>query len=142
VQIATVKAALSDAVNAAAIVGLNCYPFVPDDPETPCFYPAEVILNPQTTFGGCDTADITCRVLVGGSEDLDSQQLLDQLLSRAGAQSIRTALDAARGAPGEAALDGAADDLSIVRIDGYRQVPGPDEKSYYGANITVRVLGS
>lgn len=140
--VATVKAALRDAVLAAQIENLDCYAFAPDDPETPCFYVGEVTLNPQTTFGGCDTAEFTCRVLVAAGEDEDSQAVLDALLSRSGTRSVRAALEAARGAPGAAALDGAADDLSIVRIDGYRMISGPGETTYYGANITVRVLGS
>lgn len=141
-----VKAALRDAVIAAEISGLDSYAFAPDDPEVPCFYPAEVTINPNGSFGpddgGFDTADITCRVLASGADDADGQLWLDRLLSRTGAYSIRAALLAARGEPGELALSGTADDVWVARIDGYRMVPGPNETSWYGANLTVRVIGS
>jgi hypothetical protein len=142
-QIARVKAAIRDAVIAAEIPNLDCFSFVPDDPPFPCFYAGEVTIEPNTTFGtGSDQADIMCRVLVGAADDADGQALLDQYLSRAGAYSIRAALLAARGAPGDFALGGAADDFLIVRIDGYRMIPSPNQELLYGAQILVRVIGS
>ncbi|WIM97838.1 hypothetical protein ACTOB_001392 [Actinoplanes oblitus] len=145
-QLAQVKAALRDAVAAAEIPGLQCTAYVPAEPHPPAFYPGEVVFAPNNSFGpgpgGYDTVDITCRVLTSNAEDADGQALLDTLLSRSGPYSIRQALLAARGAPGQPALGGLADDLMIVRIDGYREIPGPNEASYYGAQITVRVVGS
>lgn len=141
-QIATVKAALRDAVLVAEIPELDCFAFVPDDPPFPCFYAGEVTIEPNQSFGGYDQAEIVCRVLVSASDDADGQARLDQYLSRSGQYSIRAALLAARGAPGELALGGAADDLLIVRIDGYRMIPTPNQELAYGAQITVRVIGS
>lgn len=140
-QIALVKAALRDAIIAAEIPGLNAFSFVPDDPPAPCFYAGEVTLNPNQTFGGSDQADIVCRVLVEGADDADGQAALDQYLSRSGPYSVRAALIAARGEPGEPALGGAADDLIITSIDGYRLISTANGAQMYGAQITVRVLG-
>lgn len=137
-----VKQELAAAVAAANIPNLDAYSYLPSMPHLPCFVATEVSINPNTTFGGCDTAEITCSIFVSGADDLDGQRLLDQLISRDGAYSIRAALLAARGAPGEAALNGAADDLSIERIDGYGLINAGDNNLYYGANITVRVIGS
>jgi hypothetical protein len=143
VQIALVKSALRDAVIAAEIPGLDVYAYVPDAPSVPCFYPGEVTLDPLQTFGpGSDNADIICRVLVSAADDADGQALLDQYLSRSGTHSIRAAISAARGAPGELALGGAADDLVITKIDGYRLIATPNQELFYGAQITVRVIGS
>jgi hypothetical protein len=141
VEIAEVKRQLAAAVAAAGIANLDTYPFVPDQPAVPCFFPGEVILDPNLTYGdGADQADITCRVLTSAGDDADGQALLDQLLSRTGPMSIRAALLAARGAPGESALNGAADDLAIIRIQGYRMYVIGDGR-FYGAEIIVRVLG-
>jgi hypothetical protein len=142
VQVALVKQELAAAVRAAGLPKLECLPYVPSDPPVPAFFVGEVDINPNTTFGGCDTAEFTCTVLVGAAEDLDGQLLLDQYLSRDGDHSIRAALLAARGEPGELALNGAVDDLKIVRINGYRTIPMGDDRTYYGATIAVQVLGS
>ncbi len=49
---------------------------------------------------------------------------------------------AARGEPGELALGGLAHDLYVSRIDGYRMLSYADDAAqYYGADITVRVIG-
>lgn len=145
-QYDVVKAALRDAVDAANIPELDAYAHCPDEPHPPCFYPAEVVIDPNGSFGptagGFDTADITCRILASGGDDADGQRRLDRLLSRTGTYSIRAALLAARGAPGAEAIPGQADDFWITRIDGYRMVPGSNETSWYGANVTVRVIGS
>lgn len=144
-QLDLVKVALRDAVIAAEIPDLDCYAYVPAKPHPPCFYPGEVTFAPNNSFGpgpgGYDTAEIVCRVLVSAAEDADGQLLLDRYLSRSGQYSIRAALLAARGAPGELALDGTADDLSILRIDNYRQIAAGDDV-YFGAQIIVRVVGS
>jgi hypothetical protein len=142
VDVARVKAALADAVRAAAIPRLESLPYAPADPPVPAFFVGEVDLDPNVTYGGCDRADFTCTVVVGGAEDLDGQLLLDRYLSRDGEHSIRAALIEARGEPGELALGGAADDLKIVRINGYRSIPMGDDRNYYGATIVVHVIGS
>lgn len=128
---------------AATITGLRCFGYVPDSVSPPCFFPAEVDIEPNQTFSGSDKAFVTCRVLVSRADDRSGQKLLDELLSRTGSKSVRAALIAARGLPGQLALNGAADDLSIERIQGYRQYQvGSAEETYFGAEIIVKVIGS
>jgi hypothetical protein len=151
VEISVVKAALAAAVRAADInipgVGrLECYAHSPASPNVPAFTCGQVAIDPLGTFGpggpGMESLDITCSVLTSTADDDGGQQLLDKLISKDGPYSIRAALLAARGEPGEAALDGAADDVWVVRIDGYRMLQYADEGAqYYGADITVRVIG-
>lgn len=141
-NVSAVKEALATAVR-TAVDGIDCYGFSPTAPVVPAFTVGAVVIDPNQTFGGSDVGDFTCTVLASTADDRDGQKLLDGYLSRDGAQSIRAALLAARGEPGEFALDGAADDLMISRVDGYRMVTyGGDGGTYYGADITVRVIGS
>jgi hypothetical protein len=141
-----VKEALRDVVLDAAIPELDAYSFAPDEPCVPCFYLAEVVIDPNGSFGpddgGFDKADITGRILASANDDADGQRRLDRLLSRSGTYSIRAALLAGRGVPGVAAIPGQADDFWVTRVDGYRMVPGPNETRWYGANLTIRVIGS
>lgn len=139
-EISEVKQALADAVS--GIAGLNCYGYSPSAPSVPFFSVGEVVLDPNQTFGGSDVAEFTCRVCTSAADDRDGQLLLDQLLSRSGAMSVRAALFAARGLPGQEALDGAADDVVVLRIDGYREIQYGNNESFFGAEITVRVIGS
>lgn len=142
-NVAAVKQALADAVAAKAIVGLNCYGYSPSAPAIPAFTVGAVTVDPNQTFGGSDVGEFTCTVLASAADDLDGQAALDRYLSRSGTESVREALLAARGEPGELALDGVADDLTIVRVDGYKLIQyAGDGATYYGADITVRVLGS
>lgn len=139
----TVKTALRDAVSTALDgLGVQCYAYAPNEPHPPAFFPAECVIVPQTTMLGSAQLDLTCRVIASASEDQDGQLLLDEMLSMSGSYSIWTALEAARGEPGEAALGGACDDVFLSRIDAYRLIAGPNETTWYGANLTIRVLGS
>lgn len=150
-DISVVKTALAAAVRVADInipgVGrLECYNHSPATPNVPAFTCGAVAIDPLGTFGqggpGMETLDFTCSVLTSTAEDDAGQQLLDKLISKTGDYSIRAALLAARGAPGELALDGAADDCWVTRIDGYRMLSyGGEDANYYGADITVRVIG-
>lgn len=141
-----VKQALADAVTAYEIPDFDAYPYLPDNPHLPCFVAGEVEILINNSFGpgpgGYDQATITCSVFVSDADDLDGQRKLDQLISRTGVYSVRAALWAARGAPGQAALGGLCDDLSLDRIDGYGLVQLGDNRSYYGANLTVRLIGN
>lgn len=139
----TVKASLRDAVSATlAGLGVQAYSYAPNDPHPPAFFPAEVSITPQSTMVGSALVDLTCRVIASASEDQDGQLLLDKMLSMSGDYSIWAALEAARGAPGELALNGACDDVYLSKIDAYRLITGPNETSWYGANLTLRILGS
>lgn len=141
---AVVKAGVVAPVTDPPTPGLECFGYTPDSIPEPCFYAGEAEIEPNNTYGaGSDVARITFRVLVGSNEDEFAQGLLDLYLSRTGSASIRAVLesDAARGAPGQLALNGAADDLVVERITGYRMYEHSD-KRYYGAEITIRVVGS
>lgn len=120
---------------------LAVFGYVPDSIPEPAFVVGEVEINPNNSFGGFDEARVTCYVLTGRQDDRAGQKLLDQFLSRTGAASVRAAILAARGAPGSPALSGAADDLNIESISGYRFYRFGDVP-YYGAAITVKVVGS
>lgn len=151
-RISLVKTALREAVRAADInipkLGrLECYNHSPSNPNVPAFTCGQVVIDPLGTFlgtnrRGMQTLDFTCSVLTSTGEDDAGQQWLDELISLDGPYSITQALLAARGEPGELALGGAADDLFVQRIDGYRMLSyGGEDQNYYGADITVRVIG-
>lgn len=139
-NIAQVRRELAAA--ARGIDNLTCTGYVPDTVSEPHWYAGEVEIDVNNAFarGGYDKARVTCRVLVSRADDQAGQQLLDEYLSRTGDKSIRAALNTARGAPGEAALNGACDDFSIERIQGYRMYQ-VGEVQYFGAEIIVMVLG-
>lgn len=140
-DISLVKQELAAAVKAAGIPKLDAYSYLPTTPHLPCFFAGEVSIEVNNTFGGSDVAIVTCTIFVSAADDLDGQRLLDQLISRDGPMSVRAALLDARGAPGELALNGAAADFSIDRIDGYGLIQVGNNDTFYGANLTVRVIG-
>ncbi|SNY29043.1 hypothetical protein [Paractinoplanes atraurantiacus] len=151
-EISVVKKALADAVRAAGIdiprAGkLSCYSHSPAAPNVPAFTCGQVAVDPLGTFGqgngpGLETLDITCAVLTSAADDDAGQRLLDKLISKDGPYSIRQALIAARGEPGQLALGGVAHDVWVQRIDGYRMLSyGGEDANYYGADVLVRVIG-
>lgn len=131
---------LADA--ATAIDGLTCLDYVPDSVTTPCFYTGEVEVDYDKAFArGLDIVTVTCRLLVSRADDRSGQAELKQFMAGSGPRSVKEALEAARGAPGEAALGGACDDLHVQRMQGHRQYTVGDT-AYYGAEWVVRVIGS
>lgn len=145
-DISVVKARLAAAaatVDTVDPVGkLTCYGYTPDDPEIPCFYAGETTFQHNITFAGdVDRVEITCRVLTSTNEDLAGQRLLDRYLRRTGGTSVRAALLAARGAPGQLALDGACSDFNIERIQGYRLYRIGEGRTLFGAEIVVMAIG-
>lgn len=127
---------------AAAISGLTTYPYVPDSVTEPCFYPGGYEIDYDQTFArGMDAVEFTCYVLVSRADDMGGQARLDGYLKGSGSTSLKAALEAARGAPGQLALSGAADDLHVHRAEGYGQYTIGDTV-YYGAKLLVTVIGS
>lgn len=125
--------------NAVQLVG---YGYTPDSPETPCFYAGETTFQHNVVFAGnVDQVEITCRVLTSAIEDKTGQLLLDRYLRRTGGVSVRAALLAARGTPGQLALDGACSDFNIQRIQGYRLYRVGEGRTYFGAEIIVMAIG-
>lgn len=139
-DIKAIRKALADVVR-DAVPSLNCFGYLPESIPEPCFYVGEVEIDFDRTFRrGLDEALITCRVLTGRSDDRAGQEALDRYLSGSGEHSIKAAIEAARGAPGEAALGGLCDDLHVRRVQAYRLFL-VGEVYYYGAEIIVRVIG-
>lgn len=137
-DLSAVRQGLADA--ASTISGLNCYGYVPDSISEPAFFTAETDIVFDKTFGrGMDELMVTCRVLVGRSDDKASQTLLDGYLKGNGPTSLKAAL---QGTPGVAqTLNGACDDVHVMRVQGYRFYEH-NGTQYVGAELVVRVIGT
>lgn len=145
-QISQVRDAIADAARVvtlpAGIGKLVCTGYVPDAVVTPCFFVGEVEVNFDKAHGrGMDELLFTCRVLAGRSDDRTAQRIIDALLSGAGTSSLKQAIEAARGAPGQMALGGLADDLRLERVQGYRWFEHAGA-TYVGAELAIKVIGS
>jgi hypothetical protein len=145
VDITAVRNALADAARAVVMPTgtqkLTSTGYAPDAVTTPHFYVGDYTITYDKTFGrGQDEIEFTAAVLVSRSDDLSGQKTMDALLSGSGPSSLKTALEAARGAPGDYALGGAADDFQVTRVQSYRwyEVSGIQ---YLGAELTIRVIG-
>ena len=144
-QISAVRDALADAARAvvlpAGLPKLTSPGYVPDAVTAPCFFVAEFSMDYDKAFGrGLDEIEFTARVLAGRGDDRSSQKVLDAMLSSSGTASLKQALEAARGAPGQAALGGLADDLHVMRIQGYRWYEHQGT-TYVGAELVIKVIG-
>jgi hypothetical protein len=145
VQIYPVREALAGAARAVVmpdgVPKLACTAYAPDAVTTPAFYVGDYTVDfDKAMRRSLDEVEFTCAVLVSRSDDLSGQRVLDGLLSGGGTGSLKTAIEAARGAPGEYALGGLADDLQVTRVQSYRfyEVAGTQ---YLGAEVIVRVIG-
>lgn len=140
------RQALCDAVDAAEIVvggdRMTCLPRNPDDVEGPAFIVFDYDIDPVKDFSGLTDANtFTCLVLVPDTDSETGQEMLDDLLERTGPTSVRAAIMAAAGAPGEYALGGACDDINITNVTGYgRYTYGT--RPFYGAKIRVFTIGA
>ncbi|MFJ6617587.1 hypothetical protein ACIQOW_08430 [Kitasatospora sp. NPDC091335] len=144
-QFAAVRAAIADAARAvtlpAGAAKLTSTGYTPDSVSAPHFFVGEYTVDYDRTFGrGRDEAEFTCRILVGRQDDRAAQLILDATLSGAGPASLKQAIEAARGAPGEPALGGLAHDLRVERVQGYRWYEHAGTQ-YVGAEIIIRVIG-
>jgi hypothetical protein len=145
VQISAVRDAIADAARAVVLptgIGkLVCTGYVPDAVVAPCFFVGEVEINFDKAMGRrLDELLFTCRVLAGRADDRSSQRIIDALLSGGGPASLKQAIEAARGAPGEHALGGLADDLHLQRVQGYRWFEHQGS-TYVGAELVIKVIG-
>lgn len=145
-QISTVRTRIAAAAAAgvtmpAGAPSLKCSGYTPDSIVAPHFFVAEYTQDYDKTMRrGIDELEFTCRVLVSRADDRSSQEVLDALLSGTGTASLKAAIEAARGAPGERALDGAADDLHVMRVQGYRWYEH-EGTQYVGAELIIKVIG-
>ncbi|MER6198023.1 hypothetical protein ABT234_11745 [Streptomyces sp. NPDC001586] len=142
---AEIREAIATAARAVVLPGgvgkLTCHGYTPDSITAPHFFAGEYSLEFDKAYGrGLDEAELTCRVLVGRADDVSAQRTLDALLAGAGAASLKQAIEAARGEPGEAALGGLADDFHVTRVQGYRWYEHQGTQ-YVGAELIIRIIG-
>lgn len=125
----------------AGLPRLTCTGFTPDAITEPHFFCGEYTVDFDKAMGRArDHIELTCRVLVGRQDDESSQRVLDALLAGSGPSSLKAAIEVARGAPGEAALGGLADDFHIMRVQGYRWYEHQDS-TYVGAELVIKIIG-
>lgn len=119
---------------------VNVTDFAPLKPTPPHFFVADWEAVPHKTFGGLVNVTFKLRLLVGLASASESQRLCRQVASMTGDASMMAALEAARGAPGQPALDGLAQDLVAQGMRGPQvyEVGGAD---YLGVEFTVFVMG-
>lgn len=143
-QISEIRVAIAEAASAvvlpAGVGELTCSGFTPDAIYEPHFYVGEYDQEYDRTYNGTDRVEFTCRALVGRGDDISAQKILDALLSRNGTGSLKTAIEAARGAPGEKALGGLSHDLRVMRVQAYRWYEHAGTK-YVGAELVIEVIG-
>jgi hypothetical protein len=135
-DLALIFARIATAVD---IEGLTSTAFLPDAINEPAFFGLEQQVDYDRTFGRTADLEITCRVLVGRQEDEASQRLLRKYLSTGNAESIKDAIEATRGGPGQPALSGAADDLWVRRAERPRWYEHNGTK-YIGCDIVIKVV--
>ncbi|MGW2261448.1 hypothetical protein ACWCXE_27140 [Streptomyces sp. NPDC001780] len=115
--------------------------YVPDAVTVPHFFTADYTVDFDRAMGrALDEVELTCQVLVGIADDRAAQRVLDALLSGSGPASLKAAIEAARGAPGEYALGGLAHDLHVTRVQGYRWYEHQGTQ-YVGAQLAVKIIG-
>lgn len=141
--LSAVRTGIADAIRSGvtSTPPLTVYAFLPDSVVVPCaFVRPDQIAFDKTMNRGTD--EITCEVIlyVSRADDESAQELLDGYLAGSGPASFKTALVAARGAPGQPALGGACDDVHLVSARGYRWYRHNDI-TYLGAELTVRCIG-
>ncbi|HCA86374.1 MAG TPA: hypothetical protein DEQ61_13240 [Streptomyces sp.] len=144
-QISEVREAIADAARAVVLPAgsgtLTCTGYVPDAVTAPHFFVGEYSIDfDKAMRRSLDEVELTCRVLVGRADDKSAQKTLDALLSGAGTASLKAAIEAARGAPGAYALGGLADDLHLMRMQGYRWYEHAGTQ-YVGAELIIKVIG-
>ncbi|MFD9569991.1 hypothetical protein ACFWBI_09115 [Streptomyces sp. NPDC059982] len=140
-----IREAIADAARAVVLPAgagqLTCFGYTPDSVPAPCFFAAEYSLEFDKAMGrALDEAELTCRVLVGRADDASAQRTLDALLAGSGPASLKAAIEAARGAPGDYALGGLAHELHVTRVQGYRWYEHQGTQ-YVGAELIIRIFG-
>ena len=112
---------MAAAVSGAALSGntlrVTALDYMPSQPEVPMFYPYSFRASYDKTFGGLVELSTTWHLVVSRSDD-ESGYAEATKLCGSGEGTIRAALIAARGGPGELALSGAADDIHLIGCNG------------------------
>jgi hypothetical protein len=123
-------------------------------PESPpgtglLFAVAELTNNYQQTFdesstvGGKDRYVMTCRLFAPRGDAATAQRILRKAMSNtADSTSLIAVLKTVRGAPGQRALGGVADDCAFQTVRGPRMYGfGAAEVSLYGLELSFLVVG-
>lgn len=118
---------------------LTATAFVPDSITEPQLFVAEPEINYDRTYGRDAELEFVCRLLVGRQDDRSSQRLLRLFLSTGNPESVKDAIESARGGPGQPALDGVADDLWVRRVERPRWYEHAGTQ-YVGVDIAIRVV--
>ncbi|MEU9285968.1 hypothetical protein AB0D57_14890 [Streptomyces sp. NPDC048275] len=144
-QISAIREAIAEAARAVVLpeglAKLTCSGYVPDAVVAPHFFVAEYEqVFDRGMSRSLDELTFTTRVLVGRGDDKAAQKLLDAMLSGSGPASLKQTIELARGAPGEYALGGLADDLHVMRVQGYRWYEHASS-TYVGAELMIKVIG-
>ncbi len=144
-QVSEVREAIADAARAvvlpAGVGKLTATGHTPDSIAEPHFFVAEYTQDYDKAYNrALDELEFTSRVLVGRQDDKAAQKTLDALISGSGPASLKAAIEAARGAPGEFALGGLAHDLHVMRVQGYRWYEHQGT-TYVGAELIIKVIG-
>lgn len=121
---------------------VKAYDYWPDEFETPCVYPERVLIDfDQTMNRGLDKLTVDLRLLVSRIDDREGQRQLWGFLKGAGPSSVKAAIEAARGEPGELALGGAADDLRVTGVGAAEPFEHKGDR-LLGVLFTVEIYGS
>lgn len=125
-------------------VPLTVFSHVPDDGPTPFAYvQTESVVYDKAFSGGSVEAYFTVVVMVSRADDLTAQRTIDALLTDFGTSSIRAAIQAANGAPGQEALNGEADFVHCIGTESPpRWYEWREGVKYHGVGLKVRVLGT
>lgn len=135
---------IASAVNSASLQGetlqVTATAFSPDVPTVPHFFLAEFTGDYDRAYGGLMELTITARLMLSRSSDETGQREARRLAS-AGADTIQEAINDARGAPGQAALSGACDDLWLRRVTGPRLYDYGTDGHFFGLEFMIFVMG-
>lgn len=140
---------LAAAVNEALVPGttakVSAFNWAPEAISPPHFEVAEFQITYHRTMAteakpfGDSQVQITCNLLLSRGDD-ESGQVEAQRLSGAATDTVIAALEAARGAPGQSALNGAIDDFYVTSARGPRLIDYGTVK-YYGIEFSLFAYG-
>lgn len=120
---------------------LTCSGYVPDAVTAPHFFTADYTVDfDRAMRRSLDEVELTCQVLVGLADDKTAQRTLDVLLAGSGPSSLKQAIEATRRGPSGYALGGLADDLHVMRVQGYRWYEHQGT-TYVGAQLAIKIIG-
>lgn len=132
---------------AAAVQGLTVLEFtvdakawLPDSVSTtPLFFCAEYDAEYDRSMRGLTRIELTCRVLVGHSDEYTAQKTTDVLFAPSGASSLKAVIEAERDHE-NGGFGGLCSDFRIMRMQGNRLYDVGGVK-YVGGELVIEVIG-